>query len=80
MSQGKARFSLNLQPGKTGDETASRCLQELIRLAQQLNAANLPVSVGPGQALPEGMNIGQVVVDWRSGVSITKTWDGLNLV
>jgi len=80
MSQGQNRFVLNLQPGKTAEETASRCLQELIRLVGQLNAANLPVSVGPGQSLPEGMQVGQVVVDWSSGVSQIKVWDGFSLV
>lgn len=80
MSQGQNRFVLNLQAGKSAEETASRCLQELIRLTSQLNAANIPVSVGPGQSLPEGMQVGQVVVDWSSGVSQVKTWDGLNLV
>lgn len=80
MSQGQDRFVLNLQPGKTAEETAGRCVQELIRLVQQINAAKLPVSVGPGEKLPEGMSVGQVVVDWSSGVSVVKTWNGLNLV
>jgi hypothetical protein len=55
-------------------------MQELIRLVQQLNAANLAVSVGPGQSLPEGMKPGQPVIDWRSGTSVLKVWNGNALV
>jgi len=80
MDQGQDRFVVSLQEGKTPEETASRCMQELIRLVQQLNAANLAVSVGPGQSLPEGMKPGQPVIDWRSGTSVLKVWNGNALV
>lgn len=80
MSQGQDRFVINLQEGKTPEETASRCMQELVRLTQQLNAANLTVSVGPNDAFPEGMKPGQPVIDWSSGATVLKTWNGESLV
>lgn len=76
----KQRFVLNLQPGKTPEETANRAMQELIRLVQQLNQANIPIVVGPTQSLPEGLNPGQPVIDWRNGVTETKVWNGESLI
>lgn len=80
MDQGQDRFVVQLQPGKTVEETAQRALQELISLTQQLNAANIPVSVGPNDKLPEGMRVGQVVIDWSSGTSVLKVFNGSSLV
>lgn len=74
------RFSLNLQEGKTPDETAQRCMQELIRLVGQLNAAQLPIVRGPQEDLPEGMNVGQPVIDWSSGTPTLQVFDGNQLV
>lgn len=79
-TQGTDRFVLNLQEGATPEETASRCMQELIRLVGQLNGAQLPVSVGPNQNLPEGMTAGQPVIDWTSGTPTLKVFDGNGLV
>jgi hypothetical protein len=80
MDEGQDRFTVNLQKGKTGEETAARCFEEVISLVQQLNAASIPISVGPGQSLPEGMRPGQIVNDWRSGATVVKTWNGNALV
>lgn len=77
---GTDRFIVQLQEGKTPEETANRTMQEVIRLVEQLNAANLPVVVGPNENLPEGMQPGQVVIDWSNGTSQTKVFDGNNLV
>lgn len=74
------RFVVNLQQGSSPEETSDRLMQEVIRLTAQLNAANIPVTVGPGQSLPEGMQTGQPVIDWSSGTSQTKVWNGLELV
>lgn len=74
------RFYVNLQMGSTPEETSERLVQEVIRLTGQLNQAGLPVTVGPGQDIPEGMQVGQSVIDWSSGTSQVKVWNGLNLV
>lgn len=74
------RFVLNLQPGKNPQETANRAMQELIRLTEMLNAAKLPITVGPNENLPEGMPVGQPVIDWRSGSSFMRVWNGSSLV
>lgn len=74
------RFTLNLAPGDNADETANRTMQELIRLTQLINAARIPITVGPNENLPEGMMVGQPVIDWSSGSSVTKTWDGNQLI
>lgn len=74
------RFVLNLQPGANVEETAGRCVQELIRLVEQLNQAKIPISVGPQDVLPEGMVPGQPVIDWRSGTSSLKVWNGNQLI
>lgn len=75
-----ARFIANLQSGETPEETANRAIQELVRIVDQLNQANLPIVVGPGQSLPEGMLPGQPVIDWRTGTSTTKVWNGNALI
>lgn len=77
---GQDRFIVQLQEGATPEETASRAMQEVIRLTSQLNSANLPVVVGPNDNLPEGMIAGQPVIDWSSGTSQVKVWDGEKLV
>lgn len=77
---GQNRFIVQLQEGKTPEETAARAMQEVIRLTGQLNSANLPVTVGPNENIPEGMNAGQPVIDWSSGSSQLKVWDGNKLV
>lgn len=74
------RFTVNLTPGRTAEETANRAVTELLHLVEQINAARIPIVVGPGDALPEGMLPGQPVIDWRTGVSIQKVWDGAGLV
>ena len=75
-----ARFIVNLTPGKTPEETANRAMQEVIRLTSALNQANIPIVVGPDGTLPEGMLPGQPVIDWRSGVSEIKVWNGIQLI
>lgn len=78
MSQ--ARFIVNLQEGKDVEETAKRTIAESIRLVDQLNAARIPIVVGPNESLPEGMSVGQPVFDWRSGSLTISVWNGKNLV
>lgn len=78
--QGSNRFILNLAPGKSADETANRTMQELIRLTGQINAASIPITIGPQDNLPDGMVIGQPVIDWSTGTSQLKVWNGENLV
>lgn len=78
MSQ--ARITVSLQEGLTPEETARRTMQEVISLAQQLNQMSLPIVVGPDQSLPEGMLPGQPVIDWRSGASSLKIWNGSALI
>lgn len=79
-AQGTDRFVLNLAPGKTPEETASRTMQELIRLTGQLNSAGVPIVIGPNDSLPEGIRVNQPVIDWSTGTSVLKVWDGENLV
>lgn len=74
------RFTLNLTPGKNAEETANRTQQELIRLVDLVNQARIPVTVGIGEDLPEGMLLWQPVIDCRSGTSVLKVWNGLTLV
>lgn len=78
MSQ--ARFIVNYQEGTDAEETARRTMQESIRLVDQLNQALVPIVVGPLDNLPEGMLPGQPVIDWRSGTSELKVWNGKQLV
>lgn len=74
------RFTLNLVPGATPEETANRALQELVRLTQLINQARVPITIGVNEELPEGMLQWQPVIDCRSGVSVLKVWDGLQLI
>lgn len=73
------RFYVQLQEGSTPDVTASRVMQELIRLTAQLNAAQLPIVVGPEQDLPEGMIAGQPVINWTTGTPSLQVFDGNEL-
>lgn len=74
------RFYVQLQEGATPEETAARTMQEVIRLVGQLNAAQIPIVVGPQQDLPEGMNVGQPVINWSSGAPALQVFDGNQLV
>jgi hypothetical protein len=75
------RFVLNLNPSALpDDQTGAVAMQELIRLVDQLNTAMPPIVVGPNQSLPTGIAVGQPVIDWSSGTSTIKVWDGENLV
>lgn len=74
------RFIVSLSPGVTAEDTATRTMQELVGLVRQINQAKMPIVVGPNETLPEGMLPGQPVIDWRSGVTLVKTWNGLALI
>lgn len=74
------KFVLSLKPGKNAEETANRVMQELIRLTEQLNGAGIPITLGPNQELPTDINIGQSVIDWRSGASVLRVWNGSTLI
>lgn len=73
---GSNRFYVQLQEGATAEETATRTMQELIRLVSQLNDAMPPISIGPNQDLPEGMQAGQPIINWGSGSPILQVFDG----
>lgn len=66
--------------GKTPEQMAARTEQIINNLVSQLNAANIPITIGPSSAVPEGLRVGQAVVDWRTGTSVIKVWNGTNLV
>ncbi len=74
------RFPIDIQEGKTTEETVSRLMQQLIRLAAHINGANIPFVRGPNQELPEGIQAGQPIIDYSSGATVLKTWDGNQLV
>lgn len=73
---GSNRFYVQLQEGKTPEETAINTMQEVIRLVAQLNAAMPPISVGPNEDLPEGMQAGQPIINWSSGSPVLQVFDG----
>jgi len=51
------------------------------QLLDGINGLNTPIAVGPGEALPNGMKPGQVIIDWSDGVTpITKVWTGQGLI
>ena len=52
----------------------------LTDLVQQINAAKIPIIVGPNDKFPEGMLVGQPVIDWSSGTSVMKIFNGKNLI
>lgn len=59
---------------------ASRIKGVLTDLLQQINAAKIPIVVGPGDKYPEGMLIGQPVLDWSTGISVLKVFNGKQLI
>lgn len=74
------RFVIQMQEGSTPEQTAQRCFQELIRLTTQLNQAQLPISIGPNQNLPEGMLPGQPIINWSQGIPFLQVYDGNQLI
>lgn len=70
------RFVVDLQAGKTPEQSIARIIEQMIKLTQQLNQAGIPVVVGPIDSLPVGPKVGQTVIDWSSGTSVVKTWNG----
>lgn len=80
MSTGSNRFFVSLQEGKTPEESAQITMQQVILLTQQINAASIPITVGPNEDAPTGLNVGQPVIDWSSGTSQLKVWNGESLV
>lgn len=58
----------------------SRIDQNFRQIIDQLNATKIPIVIGPVDKFPEGMLPGQPVIDWRSGVSQIKIWNGNQLV
>lgn len=49
-------------------------------LLDLLNAQMIPAVVGPGQALPEGLQVGQPVITWTQSASTIKVWNGEELI
>lgn len=74
------QFFVNLQTGATAEDTANRTMQEVIKLVTQLNNAGLPIVIGPNDPYPESVNQGQTVIDYSSGTSVVKTWNGSSYV
>lgn len=74
------RFVIDLQSGTTPEETNQILMQQLIRLTEQINAAKIPIIVGPNDKYPEGIEIGQTIIDYSSGTTVLKTFDGTQLV
>lgn len=74
------RFVIDLQSGTTPEETNQILMQQLIRLTEQINAAKLPIVVGPNDKYPEGIETGQTIIDYSSGTTVLKTFDGTQLV
>lgn len=74
------RYIIDAQKAATPEESGSRALEELISLTEQLNQSFLPVVVGPQDSIPEGMLVGQPVIDWSSGTTTIKVWNGTTLV
>lgn len=79
-SGGNNRFYVQLQTGKTAEETANRTFQALTQLVAQLNAAKIPVVVGAQDDLPEGMLAGQPIINWQSGTPTLQIFDGNQIV
>lgn len=74
-------FTLNLQEGRTAEESARRLIAELQNLLDQLNLRKIPIVVGPNENLPSGMVVGQPVIDWRSGIAPDlRVWNGKQLI
>lgn len=74
------RFFATLQTGATTEATLRNLKKDIQDLVQQLNAAKIPISIGPQDTFPDGMLPGQTVIDWRTGTSVLKVWDGEALI
>lgn len=70
------RFYVDLQTGKNVEETTTRLMQQVISLTNQLNTAKVPIAVGPLDSLPENPSVGQTIIDYSSGNSVVKSWNG----
>lgn len=64
----------------TPQENFARVQQNFRQLTESLNAVKPPIVIGPNDNPPEGLTPGQVVVDWRSGISVIKVWNGSDLI
>lgn len=77
----KNRFFVAQQiDAKSPEENFARVQQNLRQLTESLNAAKPPIVIGPNDQPPEGLTVGQPVIDWRSGASVTKVWNGRELI
>lgn len=74
------RFILDLQQGSDDKQTIQNLIQQLVYLVDQLNQANIPIVIGPGQERPIGLLTGQPIIDWSTGTTQLKTWDGQQLI
>jgi len=74
------RIIADFQSGKTTEDTVANLMSQMIRILDQINQANLAIVIGPNDELPEGLNVGQPVIDWRTGVTNIKVWNGSALV
>lgn len=74
------RFSVELQTGSNPEQSISRLIEQVIKLTQQLNQANVPIVIGPFDNIPIGLKIGQPVIDWSSGTTQLKVWNGDALI
>jgi uncharacterized protein YheU (UPF0270 family) len=80
MPGGDSRFFVNLQEGKDDGENSTRLVQEVLRLTNQVGAAQIPISLQQGQPLPQGMLPGQPVILWNPGqASQLMVWTGEQL-
>lgn len=75
------RFFVGQQiDGATTEDNFARVQNNLRQLTEALNAAKPPIVIGPNDQPLEGLVIGQPVIDWRSGVSVMKVWNGKDLI
>ena len=74
------RIIADIQTGKTTEDTVANLVSQLIRILDQINQAQLPITIGPNDELPEGLNVGQPVIDWRTGTAAIKVWNGTALI
>jgi hypothetical protein len=74
------RIIADFQSGKTTEETVANLMSQMIRILDQINQASLAIVIGPNDELPEGLNVGQPVIDWRTGTTVVKVWNGSALV
>lgn len=77
----KNRFFVGQQiDAKTPEENFARVQQNLRQITESLNGSKFPISLGPDDQPPEGLMVGQPVIDWRSGASVLKVWNGKELI